>query len=368
MTRSRARPIPPGSEAEFAAWWTAGGALHQTWPTADGRLVQILFAGRPGGPAGPDFRDAVILLDGVRCTGDIELHLRVAGWHAHGHATDPRYNHVILHVIAQGPLSPQSQTPLASGATIPIMALDDWHQTTPPAATPWPCQENAQPDAWGPQLRRWGATRFALRTARFHAELAAPGATLDHVLLAAIAEALGYGRMPEVTRQAHRRRAQAPMPDGLDRLSMRRLTAMGNILQSWQLAPGAQCCGALLAGGEAAAWERLGALFAPVGQARAAIVIWNAILPCLAAYGDHCRNVALSRLARQIAAIAPGLPGNTLTRAMTHWLRLPHAPTGALAQQGLHHLHAQWCRTKTCATCPANVLNDEPALQDWHAL
>lgn len=368
MTRSRPRLILPGSEAEFAAWWVAGGALHQQWTTADERLVRVLFAGRPGGPSGPDFRDAVILLDGTRCTGDIELHLRAAGWHAHGHATDPRYNQVILHVIAQGPLPPTSLTPLASGATIPIVLLADWRQTPPVPASPWPCQATELPIAWDAHLRRWGAARFALRTARFHTELAAAGATLDNVLLGAITEALGYGRMHETTRQARLTGVCLALPQGLDQLSLRRLEALGQILQGWQLSPGATCCGTLLASGETAAWERLLALFASVGKARAAIVIWNAVLPALAAYGDICRNVALSRLARQVAAAAPGLPGNTITRSMTRWLGIAHAPADAIAQQGLHHVHTQWCRAKTCAICPASRLHDEPALQDRHAL
>jgi hypothetical protein len=83
--------------------------------------------------------------------------------------------------------------------------------------------------------------------------------------------------------------------------------------------------GALLAGGESSGWARLIDQFTPpdlscngIGKHRAAIVVWNAVLPFLAAVGDACGNPALSRMARQ----------------------------------GLHHLHTQWCRAKICPACP----------------
>src|SRR5215211_6634175 len=46
---------------------------------------------------GPDFRDAMIVIDGRDLVaGSIELHLRSGGWRAHGHHLDPRYNEVVL--------------------------------------------------------------------------------------------------------------------------------------------------------------------------------------------------------------------------------------------------------------------------------
>lgn len=349
-------PPRAGAEAELAAWWAAGGAVGRPLRAADGRAVRVLFAGRRGGPAGPDFRDAVAEIAGQRRAGDIELHRRAAGWHAHGHDRDRRYDGVIVHVVARGPLPDGGTSPLASGGATPLLALDaaPW----PPDALPlplWPCQR--QPPPSPDTLRRLGAARFAAKTARLRAALAEPGATLEAVLTMAVAEALGYGRDPAGTRAAwlaaaHRHAGPTSGGPALDALSGQRIDALRGLARDLA----ARCCGALLAGGAADGWERLLALFAPagraIGRARAAIVVWNAVLPGLAAYGDLRGAPALARLARSVAGAAPGLPGNTITRHMTDFLGLTRAPAGALAQQGLHHLHAAWCRAKTCAACP----------------
>ena len=190
-------------------------------------------------------------------------------------------------------------------------------------------------------LTAWGQARFAERVTRFADELRAPAATLDAVLLAGITEALGYGRMDRVP----------------DRLRTRRLRGLAALLPAWgAVSPGAMCCGAALAGGTTQGWERLLRVIAPpgnpIGAQRGAIILWNVVLPLLAAYGDICGNDALAHIARTVARTAPGLPSNTITRHMSHWLGLHHPPRGAQAQQGLHHLHHYWCRVKDCANCP----------------
>lgn len=337
------------SEAAFAAWWAAGGAVGAALRLADGRLARVRFPGRPGGPAGPDFRDAVAEIAGRRVVGDVELHLRGGGWRAHGHDRDPRYDGVKLHVVRGA--ATETESPLAAGGGAPVAALNA-RLPAPGVAPAWPCQTRPAPDLalW----RHLGAARFAGRVARFRAELSAPGATLEAVLALAVAEALGYGRDPLATRAAW-----LGAGDTLDALDARRLAA-------WRQRAGdvaARATGALLAGGVAAGWPRLLAIFAPaVGDGRAAIVVWNVVLPCLAAFGDQRGAVALAQLARRVAATAPGLPSNAITRHMAGFLGVRRAPAGALAQQGLHHLRARWCREKHCATCPLGA-SHQPARQ-----
>lgn len=342
------------TEAQFARWWASKCVTGHTLRTSDGCAAQILFQGRPGGSSGPDFRDAVILLDGERRCGDIELHLTAAGWHAHHHDADPRYDSVILHVVARGPV-PDVPTRLASGALAPIVLLTpkDRAQFQEPVADPWPCHaRELSPTRTRLFLTNLGMARFEERVARFHRELSV-GNELDRVLPLAIAEALGYGRDPTATRAVAHLIMTGQSPRGaVDALSAQRLRSFTTLLAARELSLGARCCGVLLAGG----WDRLLSMFAPTGKLmstkRAAIVLWNAVLPCLAAYGDRCGNRALSETARVVATHAPGLPSNAITRSMSAWLGWRAAPAGALAQQGLHHLHARWCRTKDCAACP----------------
>jgi hypothetical protein len=246
----KARRARDGGEAAFAAWWARGRAVGYPLPTADGRVACVLFPGRAGGPVGPDFRDAVVEIDGQRITGDIELHLRAANWYSHQHQTDPRYNHVILHAVAHGPLPPDAATRLASGATIPVVLLDDPARfAQPPAMQPiWACQAHPlAPRDLAAQLADWGRARFAARVARFRAALAT--ADLDAVLLGAIAESLGYGReMYQVRIRTSISENMEISTEGtessrrgyLDVLSARRLHGLAGLAQGWHAtSPGA---------------------------------------------------------------------------------------------------------------------------------
>jgi hypothetical protein len=60
-------------------------------------------------------------LGGVEVTGDVELHLHAADWYAHGHAADPAYDGVVLHVVLFPPA--EQFTAGAGGRAIPLLAL-----------------------------------------------------------------------------------------------------------------------------------------------------------------------------------------------------------------------------------------------------
>jgi hypothetical protein len=64
-----------------------------------GAKIEIVHPGDWNRGAGPDFLGAEILVDGKRLRGDIEIHLRCADWHAHGHDRDPHFGGVILHAV-----------------------------------------------------------------------------------------------------------------------------------------------------------------------------------------------------------------------------------------------------------------------------
>ena len=114
----RGWPLP---EKALARLWQKRAARQREFRTAAGRRVRVLYAGRPGTAAGPDFRDALLEVEGLGLVqGDVELHLRQQDWYAHGHADDPNYNGVVLHAALS--TSPES-TDLHSGHQVPVISL-----------------------------------------------------------------------------------------------------------------------------------------------------------------------------------------------------------------------------------------------------
>ncbi|HEY5791834.1 MAG TPA: DUF2851 family protein, partial [Chthoniobacterales bacterium] len=93
--------IEPDSEREWQAWFYQGD-LGARWPSTDGREVELLDPGFWNREPGPDFTAATIRVDGTALLhGDIELDPHALDWERHGHATNPAFSKVVLHVFSQ---------------------------------------------------------------------------------------------------------------------------------------------------------------------------------------------------------------------------------------------------------------------------
>lgn len=66
-----------------------------------GVTCEILHPGKGGNKDGPDFEAALVIIDGLKLLGHIEIHVRSSEWYKHKHHLDSSYNKVILHVVAQ---------------------------------------------------------------------------------------------------------------------------------------------------------------------------------------------------------------------------------------------------------------------------
>lgn len=101
--------------------WQRGDFDGLSARTADGRALKVLHPGRWNHLGGPDFDGARLMIDGVETTGAVELHLHAKDWASHGHASDPAYDGVVLHVV----LFPceEKLTRGAGGRLIPILCL-----------------------------------------------------------------------------------------------------------------------------------------------------------------------------------------------------------------------------------------------------
>jgi hypothetical protein len=383
-------------ERELIARWGAGEWRGWSLRAADGAHYTVVYQGRPGGPAGPDFRDAVLTdATGARLTGDIELHLSPAGWRAHGHGADPRYNGLALHVtLTAGRGDVLGATTLASGRRAPLVALAAQAAPATLNLATWPCADfavhragiRASPRAQVALLRAAGWARFDERVVAFDVALQVAPATgvvgwsaADGVLFIALAEGLGYGRDRAALRACGERLARGEAPDALlttvarlPVIERRRLTGLLSLAERWGAAgPLAALSSALLRGAEragaaGAARALTEALIVAergaVAAGRARILAFNVALPAVVAWARSQPSASpvapLAPLALAVTEALPGLPSNQITREMARQLGLPRLPSGALAQQGLHHVWAQHCREKRCCGCPCAAPQD----------
>lgn len=102
------------------AAWNFGLFHKHALFTDEGDEVEILQPGMYNKNSGPDFFNGRIRLGGITLAGNIEIHVKSDDWYAHGHADDPAYENVILHVVWE----PGMPTRCGS-RTIPTLSIRD---------------------------------------------------------------------------------------------------------------------------------------------------------------------------------------------------------------------------------------------------
>lgn len=172
---------------------------------SDGRKLEVLAHGRWNFLAGPDFKDARLRIDGREVRGDVEVHFHARDWNAHGHAMDPAFGDVVLHVLLFPPSPDAPPSHRTDGREIPALVLlpllhrdleeyaaddalealtarDDWQRIEELAGQP--------PEALQEQLRTLAAKRWEAKVASARQRLAKLGweAAAHHAAL----EVLGY--------------------------------------------------------------------------------------------------------------------------------------------------------------------------------
>ncbi len=115
--------LPP--ETLLQAVWHHQRLRRDSLKTTDGRTVRVLHPGFLSSEGGPDFRGAIIQFGQEKAvTGDVEVDLHAHNWRAHGHATNPAFGKVVLHVVwTAGEHSDSSTAPLAGQLTPPPVVI-----------------------------------------------------------------------------------------------------------------------------------------------------------------------------------------------------------------------------------------------------
>jgi uncharacterized protein DUF2851 len=94
----RDEPIP--TERLLQRIWQHQRLKRDALKTTDGKIVRVFHPGFASVEGGPDFCNAVLQIgnDAPR-SGDVEIDLRSAGWHVHGHDRNKNFQNVLLHAV-----------------------------------------------------------------------------------------------------------------------------------------------------------------------------------------------------------------------------------------------------------------------------
>ncbi len=194
--RESSGPVPELPEHELQSLWFSG-AFGREFTTTDGRRVRVVQFGIWNHEAGPDFAEAAVSIDGGPVErGHIELDPDVRDWERHGHATNPSYESVLLHVFF-GRGDAQFFTRTSEHRLVPQVRLDIGMIDEPPVPQP-----EAKPGRCVGPLRNLpeSKVRDVLRDAALF-RMRKKGAALlrieqihgaDEMLFQALAGTLGY--------------------------------------------------------------------------------------------------------------------------------------------------------------------------------
>ncbi len=370
-------------ENDLCALWASGDLSTGALTTTTGTPFQVVYPGRRNGAAGPDFLGAMLVDGSGRLrTGDVEVHLRAHDWVLHGHRADPAYEGVVLHVVLEDDGQPCLN---AKGDAVPVFRVAGL-LIRPLTATPPTPPEETQVCHVARRLTlarvreivdEAGRVRLGEKADVLEAQIESVGA--EQALFAALLDAAGYSRNR--------------VPCGLlaQRIDVDRLLALLSGKSTERALSVALAVLLGLAGllpddapaRLAADWATYGDLWsssplhaddwvrAGVRPANKPEVRLHGVAALLARHAVHGPAAAFLSLVREgdapalIAALAAaswrmasGLPAGENTDPMRqmhdllassgHRLRAP----GALAAQGLLHLHRSYCALHACWDCP----------------
>ncbi len=185
------------TEHELQAHWFAGD-FGREFTTTAGARVRIVQFGVWNFESGPDFAEAAVSIEGAEAIrGCIELDPDARDWERHGHATNPAYENVVLHLFTERG-TPEFFTRTQRHRNVPQVLLD---VTSLTRVAPNPLPEAKLGRCCSPlrELPEVKVREILLGAAEFRVRRKAATLTTlaelhgaDEALFQAVAAALGY--------------------------------------------------------------------------------------------------------------------------------------------------------------------------------
>lgn len=195
-----------GSELALQRRWA-----ESRWPgpflqSPGGGPIRVISPGVWNRGPGPDFRGAQILDGQGRARrGDVELHLEARAWLQHGHADDPAYRDLLLHVVDWVERPHKGRSPrdarIPRATPLPPASSESVEQQRPPCADIVPRSGEAAVEA---QLAGIARRRFLRKMNELQALSVppGPGSADDRRAVIAAARALGQPHNAQLAEHA----------------------------------------------------------------------------------------------------------------------------------------------------------------------
>ena len=181
-------------------WLKWSKSLSGKLYTTDGKKVVVIEPGVINRDSGPDFKEAMILINGEAVRGDVEIHLDSKSWYSHAHHANPSFNGVVLHVVVFD--SGENITLTSNGKIIPILIFPlspDWEARIQNNLT-WPWEEKCYHEMTNLNagevymlLLRLGKERFNKKKNEFKFQRES-GLSYGELFYRGFARALGYSK------------------------------------------------------------------------------------------------------------------------------------------------------------------------------
>lgn len=199
LRRTTPRVREQSDTADEMAWQAAwfSGVFGRDFETQEGLKIHIANFGEWNREAGPDFVNATIRAGDRVLHGAIELDLTASGWEQHGHAANPDYENVVLHIVAHSAAKKHFPRTNSNREVAQIFLgnreFSSLGQTPPLPARPGRCSaplRTLSPAALDELVSEAASRRLARKASLLHTMADARNA--DNALYESLAVALGY--------------------------------------------------------------------------------------------------------------------------------------------------------------------------------
>lgn len=189
-------------------------SFYSSLKTTNDEIIEVIDLGVRNRDSGPDYKDAIIKINGATFKGSIEIHQTFSDWYLHDHQGDDKYNDLILHVVFYGNENFRNEDiKLRKSRRLPAVILsefltasihDIWKEiiNNPSPEFRLPCYPqgyNAGSHIIKPWLDELSSQRLNQKSEKFRTHLNAGSditkkALWEKVLFQFTSEALGYSK------------------------------------------------------------------------------------------------------------------------------------------------------------------------------